>query len=128
MTLTELLIMLVILVTLGMVALPTYFDFQQRARRTDAKQALEQAATLQERFYLNNFSYTANPAEIGFEDNVSRQGLYAISVPAADDAGFLVVAVPAPGSSQLRDADCQQFSIDNEGVRGAAPDPDGNCW
>lgn len=128
MTLTELLIMLVILAILGMVAFPTYFDFQQRARRTDAMQALEQTATLQERFYLNNFSYTADLAQLGFEDNVSQQGLYAISVPTADAAGFLVVAVPAAGSSQLRDADCQQFSIDNEGVRAAAPDPDGDCW
>lgn len=128
MTVTELLIVFVILAILGIVALPTYLDFQQRARRTDAKNALEEIAALQERHYVTNMTYTGNLAALGFGSDLSVQGLYTVSVPAANDTGFLAVAVPAPGSRQGRDTECQQFSLDNTGLRAALPDPDGDCW
>ena len=128
MTLTELIIVVAIVAILGMIALPNYSEYQQRARRVDAKNALEQIATLQERFYVTNFTYTNDLTQLGFGGNETELGLYVISVPTANAQGFQATAVPAPGSRQFLDADCQQFGIDSNGLRTAAPDPKGKCW
>ena len=128
MTLTELIIVVAIVAILGMIALPNYSEYQERARRMDAKNALEQLASLQERFYVTNFSYTTDLTQLGFAGNETELGLYVISVPTANTQGFQATAVPAPGSRQVLDADCQQFGIDSNGLRTASPDPDGKCW
>ncbi len=113
---------------LSLIAIPSYFQYLQRTRRTEATAALVRIATNQERFYLQNRSYTADLAQLGFPDNLTESGYYLLSIPLADAADFQIVAVPAAGSPQLDDADCQMFSIDDESVRVAAPDPDGSCW
>lgn len=128
MTLVELIIVVAIVAILGMIAYPNYSQYKQRARRMDAKTALVQIATNQERNYVTNFSYTSNVAQLGFSSIQTESGFYVISVPVANAQGFQAIAVPAPGSVQTNDSDCQQFTIDNQSTRGAAPDPDGECW
>lgn len=128
MTLTELLIVFAIVAILGMIAYPNYSGYQQRAARVDAKNALEQIATIQERFYTTNLTYTSDLTNLGFASDVTDSGFYVVSVPTANRLGFQAIAVPAPASRQIDDADCQQFSIDSNGLRVAIPDPDGKCW
>lgn len=128
MTLVELVVVVAIVAILSMIAFPTYSQYQQRARRMDAKIALEQIATNQERYFVTNFTYTTNLAHLGFASNQTESGFYVISVPAANTQGFQAIAVPAPASRQVADTDCQQFTIDHENARVAAPDPDGECW
>ena len=128
MTLVELLVVVAMVAILSMIAYPNYSEFLQRARRMDAKTALQQIATMQERSYVTNFSYTSNLAQLGFLSNETEDGFYLISVPIADMQGFQAIAVPVPGSPQAKDSDCQQFTIDHQGARAAAPDPDGKCW
>jgi len=128
MTLVELIVAVAIVAVLGAFALPNYFEYQQRARRVDAKMALQKIANNQERFYASNFSYTSDLSRLGFSDNRTENGYYVVSVPMAGTLGFQAVAVPAPGSSQAKDDDCVQFTIDNQRTRGALPDPDGKCW
>jgi len=128
MTLVELITVVAMIAILSMIAFPNYFQYQQRARRMDAKTALQQIATVQERFYVTNFTYTTNLAQLGYSSNQTESGFYVISVPIADTQGFQAVAVPAPGSPQAGDIDCQQFTIDDQNTRGSAPDPDGKCW
>ncbi len=128
MTLVELITVVAMVAILSMIAFPSYFQYQQRVRRMDAKIALEQIATYQERNYVTNFTYTSNLANLGFASSQTESGFYVISVPVADTQGFQAIAVPAPGSGQANDIDCQQFTIDNQSARGAAPDPDGKCW
>lgn len=128
MTLVELIIVVAIVAILGMMAYPNYSQYQQRARRMDAKSALQQIAIAQERFYVTNFSYTTNLNQLGFSSNQTESGFYVISVPTADTQGFQAIALPAPGSPQAHDIDCQQFTIDHQNARGSAPDPDAKCW
>ena len=128
MSLVELLVVVAMVAILSMIAYPNYSEFLQRARRMDAKTALQQIATMQERSYVTNFSYTSNLAQLGFLSNETEDGFYLISVPIADMQGFQAIAVPVPGSPQAKDSDCQQFTIDHQGARAAAPDPDGKCW
>jgi type IV pilus assembly protein PilE len=127
-TLVELLVVVAMVAILSMIAYPNYSDYLQRARRMDAKTALQHIATMQERSFVTNFSYTSNLAQLGFISNETDDGFYVITVPTADIRGFQAIAVPAPGSPQAKDDDCQQFSIDHEQTRDAAPDPDGKCW
>jgi len=128
MSLTELLVVFAILAILGTIAFPRYTEFQQQARRIDATSALEHIATQQESFYVTNHRYTADLGQLGFAGNISDAGEYLLSVPVATDQQFQATAVPAPGSRQQQDAECQQFSITNTGVRTATPDPGDDCW
>ena len=127
-TLVELMTVVATVAILSMVAVPSYVQYVERARRTDATTSLLRIAANQERFYLENNTYTTNLAQLGFAANQTESGYYLVSVPAANTLGFQAIAVPAPGSSQMKDADCQQFSIDDQNDRIAAPDPNSQCW
>ncbi|MEM7501648.1 MAG: type IV pilin protein [Pseudomonadota bacterium] len=127
MSLIELIIVVAVVAMLGTIAFPTYTNFQQKARRADAKITLEEIAAKQEGFYITNHRYTSNLAQLGLGGNLSDAGHYVINV-LADDQGYTLVAAPAPGSPQANDDECQQFSINNLAVRAALPDSSGNCW
>ena len=127
-TLVELMIVMAMVAILAMITVPSYLQYLERARRTDAKTALLRVAANQERFYLQNNTYTTNLAQLGFLTGQTESGYYVISVPAANTIGFQAIAIPALGSSQTKDADCQQFGIDDQNGRIAAPDPNSQCW
>lgn len=126
-SLMELIIVVTIVAILSMVAFPSYTDYQRKARRLDAKAALQEIAMSQERFYVTNHRYTTSLAQLGLS-NLSEAGHYVINVAAADASGFTVTAAPAPGSPQAGDDDCQQFSLNNLSIKAALPDPAGKCW
>jgi type IV pilus assembly protein PilE len=119
---------------LAVTAIPAYRGYTQRVHRTEAKSALLSVAANQERWYLQNNTYTANFADVGFPGALSENGVYALDFTVAPDtAQFTVRARPAPGGgangvSQVADVDCAEFTINQQGVRTAAPDPNGNCW
>lgn len=127
-TLVELMTVVAMVSILAMIAVPSYLQYVERARRTDAKTSLLRIAANQERFYLQNNTYTTNLAQLGFSTNQTESGYYVVSVPVANTLGFQAIAVPAPGSSQTKDDDCQQFSLDDQSDRIAAPDPNSQCW
>ena len=125
-SLIELLIVLTIVSILAVFAFPSYTEYQRKARRLDAKTALQEVAASQEQFYVTNRRYTSSLNQLGLS-NVSAEGHYVINV-AADAQSFTAVAAPAPGSPQLADNDCQQFSLDSRSVKVALPDTAGKCW
>ena len=65
-TLIELMIVIVIVGFLAAIAYPNYREFAARAKRNEAKAALLQIAQQQERFYLNNNTYTCDMTRLGF--------------------------------------------------------------
>ena len=94
-TLMELMIVVVIVGILAAVAYPNYRDFAARAKRNEAKAALLQIATNQERFYLNNNEYTDNMQNLGFNvsDNfVTETGSYNIDVAGANATSYTATA------------------------------------
>src|SRR3970040_255947 len=85
-TLIELLIVVVIVSILAAVAYPNYRAYVQKSKRNEAKAALLQIATNQERVYLNESNYTEEMTKLGFslDDNVpTGSGTYSIDVVAA---------------------------------------------
>ena len=63
-TLIELMIVVVIIGFMAVIAYPNYREFAARAKRNEAKAALLQIATNQERFYLQNNTYAAALADL----------------------------------------------------------------
>jgi type IV pilus assembly protein PilE len=133
MTLVELMIVVVIIAILTMVAVPSYRQYTERAHRTEAKNALLLLANNQERFYLQNNTYTDDLALLGFPAGTSEKAVYTLDVPVANANTYQATAVPTPGGGvngkdQTSDVDCATFSINAQGVRTATPDPDAKCW
>jgi type IV pilus assembly protein PilE len=127
-TLIELMVVVVVIAILGVIGVPSYRAYMMRAQRTEAKDALVRLATNQERFYLQNNTYTADVEVLGFSGGLTDAGLYELSVTAADQQGFVAVATPVATSGMAADVECVEFSIDQTGAHFADPDPNGRCW
>ena len=132
-TLIELMVVVVVIAILAMIAVPSYRQYTIRAQRTEAKTALLQLAANQERFYLQNNTYSNNLAALGFPGGVSENGVYTLNVPLANAQTFQATATPTPGGGvngrdMTSDAECGQFSLNSLGLKQANPDPNNACW
>jgi type IV pilus assembly protein PilE len=126
-TLLELMIVVVIISILTAIAYPNYREYVTRAKRTEAKAALLQIATNQERFYLQNNTYTTNMTNLGFPVAgafLSDSDSYIINVGAADANDFTAIATFQLGGDEA--GKCLTFQIDGRGAKTSAPDTD--CW
>ncbi len=126
-TLIELMIVIVVLGILISIAYPGYQEFSARARRAEAISALLQIATNQERFYLNNQTYTTDLTNLGFETSpwTTETGSYSIRVrPGADQNQFVAEADYLLTGSEV--TKCNIYTINSAGVKASTPETD--CW
>ena len=93
-TLIELLIVVAIIGTLASIAIPTFATYRNKAFDSAAVADLRNAATAQEAFYLDNFTYApsmenleSSPYSFIISDDVN------ITVTSADTAGYEMTAV-----------------------------------
>jgi type IV pilus assembly protein PilE len=133
-TLLELMTVVMVIGILGMIAIPSYRQYVMRAHRAEAKAALLQLQTNQERYYLNAREYgtvdelvAANLLAAG---GLSERGTYRVTIAGADTQTYTATATPIDGGAyDMRDdAQCATFSITAQGERtatGTAPD---RCW
>lgn len=131
-TLTEILIALAIVGILAAVALPSYQQSLLRSGRADGKNALMQAASEQERFFSNSFSYSINAHPLSTPPAAtftSPDGKYVISVAACGGGTiascFVATATPQGGQA---DDSCGTLTITNTGVRSASGGTVEECW
>ena len=125
-TLIELMIVVVIVSILAAVAYPNYQEFTARAKRNEARAALLRLATNQERFYLNNNTFTQDLTALGFSTTptwTTETGYYTIQVTAANASNFTATATYLQGGSEA--AKCASFTIDGRGAKTSLPDPPG---
>jgi type IV pilus assembly protein PilE len=125
-TLIELMIVVVIISILAAVSYPNYREFIARAKRTEAKAALLQIATNQERQYLQNNTFTQDMTTLGFTSDpfTTASGSYVITISAADAANFTATATFQLGGAEA--SKCNAFTLTGAGVRSSTPDTD--CW
>ncbi len=126
-TLVELMIVVIVLGILVAVAYPNYRDFAARGKRNEAKAALLQIATNQERVYLNTNSYTTDMTQLGFPvaDNFETDsGSYVVDVGAADAVNFTATATYQKADNEA--GKCLTFQIDARGQKTSGPLAD--CW
>lgn len=121
-----------------------YRQYVQRANRVDATSALLRVSAAQERFYLQNSRYAttadelADPPPGGLGIGGTERGFYDLAVDAAPDgavAGYTITATASGTGPQRDDDDCQAFTIDQSGLRGASDSGGANgaditarCW
>jgi len=144
-TLIELMTAVVIAAILLSIAIPSYKAQTQKSRRTEAKAALLDLASREERFNSTNSSYTSALANLGYSGTTwplkVGSGYYQISVcvntttACTADAGtgqaYLLTAQPVPGGSQASDTQCGSFTLDNTGmqnVTGTSAATPSSCW
>jgi len=125
-TLLELMIVVVIVGILAAIAYPNYREFVARAKRNEARAALLQIATNQERFYLQNGTFTLSMNQLGFSDDpfITDSQSYSVRVNEADASNFRATATYLLGGAEA--GKCLTFQIDGRGTRISAPD--GDCW
>jgi type IV pilus assembly protein PilE len=127
MTLIELVIVVAIVALLATVAIPSYRQFLLRSHRAEAKSALLNLAAAQEKFYLQNNTYTeeladAPPDGLGLTATTVN-GHFTVTIDDADADSFTATATAAGGQAQ--DSHCASFTINQAGTRTATSD---DCW
>ncbi len=133
-TLMELMVVVAILSIVATIAVPSYRRYLIRSNRVEAKIALLQLQTAQEKFYMQNNAFTADltgasPDGLGLLAT-TETGKYTIEVDVpADGQSFSATATPAAGGGQQDDSECATFSINERGTRGVTgPQGAQACW
>jgi type IV pilus assembly protein PilE len=144
-SLIELMIALGIGAILAAISIPMYQKQVQHSRRTDARTAVLDLAGREERYLSVQASYSNLPVNLGYGIAGSAfpmtvgSGYYQLSVtvpavvPPAPPT-YVVWAVPVAGSPQLKDLQCQYFSVDNTGKQfssatgAGGTDTSSICW
>jgi len=141
-TLIEVVVAMVIAAILAAIAIPQYTAYTTRAKRSEAKAVLAQAAQFMERNYTQAGAYNldaasgtnplgalaALPASIS-QAPLSGNPNYLITLSAVAAQSYTLSATPV-GSPGFTDAECGTLTLDNTGLQGAtggtltAPD----CW
>ena len=132
-TLVELLIAVLVIAILGSLAVSSYRSYVLRANRTDATTTLLRAATAEEKYFLQNSTYTADlasaaPAGLGI-GATSPLGYYTLSATAGSTGSIATswkVTATATGTQTADLAICRTLSIDDQGVR--SPADSSGCW
>jgi len=96
-SLTEILVVIVIIGILVLIALPQFTSVITQAKTTEAKIMLKHLHTLQETFYYQHDRYGSELTDIGFEQNTTldEQGeaRYRIEIENAGPQGYLAKAI-----------------------------------
>lgn len=96
-SLTELMVVLVIIGVLVLLALPKLLPLVTKAKATEAKLMLKQVYTLEQSYKFENDRYSGSLSEIGFEQSKliteGGQARYKIEISSSDEKGFVAQAV-----------------------------------
>lgn len=148
-TLIELLIVVAVIGVLASIAIPAYQQSVMRGNRSVAQAGLMDLANRQEQFYLNNKTYTADMANLGYPaglvftssgssalalnnnqtpvGSTSGERVYFLLINSASATAYSLSAVPQ--LTQANDAECGTLALTNLGARtesGSATATD--CW
>lgn len=129
-TLLELLLTVSIVTIVTSIALPSYQNHVRRSHRGDAMSALMRIANAQEKFYLQNNTYSNSLADLDVEE--TQNDYYTLALSGVDVNGFTATASIKAGGAQVGDDLCTQFGIDATGALSARNNGGGDtttqCW
>lgn len=143
-TLIELMVTIAIAGILATIAMPVYRTQMRKARRSDAKSALMDLASREERYFAFNNRYTGSSTDLGypaaFPLNITSSGAangssyYTLNVTltnANNITGYTSIATPT--GDQAGDTECFAYTLDQRGVKSnvsSANQPLNNpaCW
>jgi type IV pilus assembly protein PilE len=146
-TLIELVITMLIAATLAAIAIPSYSNYVRKSRRVEARSALLDMASLEERYFSTQNVYSQVPGDLGFGGAypvVVGNGYYQVAAPAitlanaptATTAGtaaiFVLTATTVATSDQAKDTTCATFVVKSDGTQtsqnAGGTDTTATCW
>lgn len=146
-TLVELLVSIIVLTILVSIAVPSYTNQVRKSRRTEAKSALLDLASREERFMSTNSAYTNDQKNLGYSSSAATlfqvnvgSNYYNVSVcvgagiptacsaAQADTTGATYLLVAVPINAQAGDTYCGSYTLDNTGVQGNTGTQTSGCW
>ena len=120
-TLIELMIVIAIIGIISAIAFPSYSSYMTKSRRADAKISLTKMADAQERWYLQNSTYTTTVANVG--GAASPDGNYTLAITSGDVNGYVMTATAI--AAQANDTNCAVFTLASTGAKTAT---NTTCW
>ncbi len=108
-TLVELLIAVIIIGVLSSVAMPWFFGAIRQSRRSEAVSALTAIQQAQERRRANEPAYTTDISALGIASSTTANGMYTLTVNAADAVGYTATATTA--GKQAADTRCAAMRV-----------------
>jgi type IV pilus assembly protein PilE len=140
-TLVELLVAMVIAGILLAIAIPGYSNYVRKGRRTEAKTALLDMASMEERYFSAQNVYSQLTTDLGYTGAwpvTLGSGYYQVSIsqftpataptaalPGGTPASYTLQAVPL--GDQVKDTTCASFTLTSQGVQSSTP-AGGSCW
>jgi len=123
-TLLELMIVVVIIGLLAAISYPSYREFVERAKRTEARAMLLRIAIDQERFYLQNSTF-GTMADLQYDEpQITDSEAYSVTITANSASDFSATATYQLGGQEADK--CLTFTIDGRGTKTSLPYTD--CW
>jgi type IV pilus assembly protein PilE len=117
-SLTELLVVIVIIGILASLAIPKFLSVTTKAKTTEAKLMLKQLHSLQMSYFLENDVYSNDLAMIGFaQDRLKTEGgtaRYKIEIVEVTESSFVATATAVIDFD--KDGTMNVWSIDQDGV------------
>jgi type IV pilus assembly protein PilE len=134
-TLVELMVVIAVVAILSSIALTSYRRYMLRTNRTDGTAMLVRIQAAEEKFYLQNNTYTANfgtdglalTGGTGTTTLTTPGGFYTITVGTPTTFATNYLATAAPAGKQTQDTSCPSLTIDDQGVHGPAATA-ATCW
>ncbi len=132
MTLIELMVVLAIVAILSTIAVGSYRRYVLRANRTDATSALLRIQVAEEKFFLQNNTYTTQVtvAVLGIA-SPTPNGFYTLAVTgdpnSTNNIATSFQATATAVAPQTQDTSCLTLTINDQGLRNSAPSTTA-CW
>jgi type IV pilus assembly protein PilE len=149
-TLVELIVAMVIVATLAAIAIPSYSSYVLKSHRTEAKSALLDLASLEERWFSVNNAYTNAPGNLGYPGSTTTFSVFSVgsgyyqvtaitanpaTAPSGTSAGtpatYSITATATAFGNQTNDKACATFTINSQGQQSATgtdPNASVDCW
>ena len=145
-TLVELMVTIIVLAIIVTIGVPSYSNQVRKSHRTEAKTALLDLASREERFFSTNGAYTNDAGQLGYATSTGNtlfqynvgSNYYQLSacvganIPTsctaaqATNTAATYLLTAAPVGAQTKDTTCGTFTLDNTGVQSAAATS--GCW
>ncbi|MDF2940631.1 MAG: pilE [Gammaproteobacteria bacterium] len=128
-SLTEIIIVLLIIGILCSFAPPNYHRALIKSHRSEATVALENLSLSLEHYYNIHHSYCGASLEKLSIPDLTKSRYYELSIQQLRNNRFVLDAKPL--ASQTRDTECGTLSLDslgNEGASGYSSNPQQDCW